>query len=56
MGPLLQPIQVPPDNFPSFQCIDYSAQLGVIRKTDEGALDAIFYAIDKDIKEHRSQD
>jgi len=30
MGPLLQPVQVPLDGFPSFQPIDCTTQLGVI--------------------------
>ena len=36
MGPLLQPVQVSLGGFPSFQCIDCTAQLGVIRKLAEG--------------------
>ena len=54
MGPLLQPVQVPLDGFPSLQYIDCTTQLGVI--TAEGALDAIVYVIDEDVEEHRSQD
>ena len=34
--------------FPSLQCINCTAQLGVIHKLAEGALDAIIYVIDKD--------
>ena len=30
MGPLLQPVQAPLDGFPSFQCTNCTAQLGVI--------------------------
>ena len=56
MGPLLQSVQVPLDGFPSFQRIDCTAQLGVIRKLAGGALDAIVYVTDKDVKEHWSQD
>ena len=56
MGPLLQPSQVPLDGFPSFQCVDCTTQLGVIRKLAEGALDAIVCVIDKDVEEHSSQD
>ena len=56
MGPLLQPVQVSLDGFPSFQCINCTTQLGVIRKLAEGALDAIIYVIDKDVEEHQSQD
>ena len=56
MGLLLQPVQVPLDSFPSLQCIDCTAQLGVIRKFAEGALDAIVYVIDEDVEKHWSQD
>ena len=56
MGPLLQPVQVPLDGLPSFQRIDCTAQLGVICKLAEGALDAIICVIDQDAEEHRSQD
>ena len=45
MGPLLQPVQVPLDGFPSFQCIDCTTQLGVICKLAEGALDAIYVIV-----------
>ena len=41
VGQLLQPAQVPRDGFPSLQRINCTAQLGVIRKLAEGALDAI---------------
>ena len=56
MGPLLQPVQVPLDVFPSLQCDNCTAQLGVISKLVEGALDAIVYVTDKDVEEHQSQD
>ena len=55
MGPVLQPVQVPLDGFPSFQRIGCTTQLGVIRKLAEGALDAVIYVIDKDVEEHRSK-
>ena len=55
MGPLLQPVQVPLDGFPSFQCIDCTAQLCVICKVAEGALNATVYVIDEDVEEHWSQ-
>jgi len=47
MGPLIQPVQVPLDGFPSFQCIDCTTKLGVICKLAEGALDAIIYVTDE---------
>ena len=50
MGPLLQPVQVPLDGFPSFQCIDCTTQLGVIHILAEGALDAIVCVIDEMLK------
>ena len=43
MGPLLQPVQVPLDGFPYFQRMNSTAQLGVICKLAEGALNAIVY-------------
>ena len=52
MGPLLQPAQVPLDGFPSFQRIDCTAQLGVIRKLAKGALDAMIYVTDEDVEKH----
>jgi len=56
MGPLLKPVQVPLDDFPSLLCIDCNIQLGVIHHLAEDALDAIIYFIDEDVEEHRSQD
>ena len=56
MGQLLQPAQVPLDGFPSFQCIDCTAQLGVICKLAEGALDDIVYVIDEDVGERQAED
>ena len=47
MDPLFKPVQVPLDGFPSLQCIDCTAQLGVICKLAEGALDSIVYDSDK---------
>ena len=54
MGPLLQPVQIPLDGFPSFQCIDCTAQLGVVCKLAEGALDAIICVTDDDVEEYQS--
>ena len=56
MGPLLQPVQVPLDGFPSLQCVNSTAQLGVVCKLAGGALDFIIYVIDEDVEEHWSQD
>ena len=55
MDLLLQPVQVPLDGFPSFLCIDCTAQFGVIHKLAEGALDPTVDVIDEDTKEHCSQ-
>jgi len=55
MNPLLQPVQVPLDGFPSLQCIDCTAQLRIVCKLAEGALHAIICVIDKDVEEQRSQ-
>ena len=41
MGPLLKPVQVPLDGFPSFQYINCTTQLGAICKLAEGALDKV---------------
>ena len=56
MGPLLQDVQDPLDVFPSLLCIHCTAQLGVIRRLAEGALNAIVCVIDEDVEEHCSQD
>jgi len=45
VGPLLQPVLVPLDGFPSLQCIDCNTQIGVICKLAEGALNSIVYVI-----------
>jgi len=50
MGPLLQPVHVPLGGFPSFQCIDRTAQLGVIHKLAEDALNAIICVRDEDVE------
>jgi len=56
VGPLLQPVQVPLDGFPSLQCINCTTQLGVVCKLAEGSLDSIVYVIDEDVEEYQSQD
>ena len=56
MGSLLQPVQVPLDGFSSLQCIDCTAQLGVVCKLAESALDASVCVTDEDVEEHQSQD
>ena len=44
-------VQVHLDGIPSFCHINCTTQLGVMYKLAEGALDAIIYAIDKDVEE-----
>jgi len=51
MVPLLQPVEVHLDDFPSFLYINCTTQLGVIHKLAEGALDAIVYVTDEDVEE-----
>jgi len=50
MGPILQPVQVPLDGFLSSYCINCTAQLGVICKLAQGALDAIIYVTEEDFE------
>ncbi|KAK4822945.1 hypothetical protein QYF61_023445 [Mycteria americana] len=54
-GPLLQLVQVPLDDIPSFRHVNCTTQLGVICKLAEGALDPTLYIIDEDIKQYWSQ-
>ncbi|KAK4826357.1 hypothetical protein QYF61_007951 [Mycteria americana] len=55
MGPLLQLVQVPLDDFLSFWHVNRTTQLGVICKCAEGALDPTVYIIAENIKQHWSQ-
>ncbi|KAK4810276.1 hypothetical protein QYF61_015306 [Mycteria americana] len=50
LGPSIQPVQVPLQSLPTLQQIYTPAQLGVICKLLEGALDPFVQIIDKDIK------
>ncbi|KAK4820477.1 LOW QUALITY PROTEIN: hypothetical protein QYF61_027938, partial [Mycteria americana] len=54
-GPLLQLVQVPLDDIPSFWPVNCTTQLGVICKLAEGALDLAVDAIDENIEQHWSQ-
>ncbi|KAK4806259.1 LOW QUALITY PROTEIN: hypothetical protein QYF61_013403 [Mycteria americana] len=54
-GPLLQLVQVPLDDIPSFWCVNCTTQLGVICKLAEGALNPTVYVVDEDIGQHWSQ-
>ena len=49
MGPLLQPVQVPLDGFLSVQCIDCTAQIGVICKLVVSALQKRVWVLEKSL-------
>ncbi|KAJ7404971.1 testosterone 17-beta-dehydrogenase 3-like [Willisornis vidua] len=53
---LLNFVQVPLEHIPFFCCVSFTAQLHVICKLAEGALDPSVCAIDEDIKKCQSQD
>ncbi|KAK4831992.1 hypothetical protein QYF61_020375 [Mycteria americana] len=55
LGPSIQPVQVPLQRLPTLQQINTPAQLGVICKLTEGALDPLVQIIDKDIKQNWPQ-
>ncbi|KAK4830186.1 LOW QUALITY PROTEIN: hypothetical protein QYF61_009213 [Mycteria americana] len=50
-SPSIQPVQVPLQSLPTLKQINTPAQLGVICKLTEGALDPLIQIIDKDIKQ-----
>ncbi|KAK4819006.1 hypothetical protein QYF61_022837 [Mycteria americana] len=50
LGPWIQPVQVPLQSLPTLKQINTPAQLGVVCKLTEGALDPLVQIIDKDIK------
>ncbi|KAK4824816.1 hypothetical protein QYF61_019666 [Mycteria americana] len=51
LGPSIQPVQVPLQSLPTLKQINTPAQLGVICKLTEGALDPLIQIIDIDIKQ-----
>ncbi|KAK4822041.1 hypothetical protein QYF61_006954 [Mycteria americana] len=51
LSPSIQPVQIPLQSLPPFKQINTPAQLGVICKLTEGALDPFVQIIDKDIKQ-----
>ncbi|KAK4828527.1 hypothetical protein QYF61_026949 [Mycteria americana] len=55
LGPSIQTVQVPLQSPPPLQQINTPAQLGVICKLTEGALDPFVQIIDKDIKQNWPQ-
>ncbi|KAK4821571.1 LOW QUALITY PROTEIN: hypothetical protein QYF61_023478 [Mycteria americana] len=54
-GPLLQLVQVPPNDIPSFWRVKCTTQLGAICKLAEGAFDLAVNVIDENIEQHWSQ-
>ncbi|KAK4831982.1 hypothetical protein QYF61_020365 [Mycteria americana] len=55
LGPSIQPVQVPLQSLPTLQQINTPAQLGVVCKLAEGALDPFVQITDKDIKQNWPQ-
>ncbi|KAK4826531.1 hypothetical protein QYF61_010028 [Mycteria americana] len=55
LGPSIQPVQVPLQSLPPLKQINTPAQLGVICKLTEGALDPFVQIIDKDVKQNWPQ-
>ncbi|KAK4817189.1 LOW QUALITY PROTEIN: hypothetical protein QYF61_003582, partial [Mycteria americana] len=55
LGPWIQPVQVPLQSLPALQQINTPAQLGVICKLTEGALDPFVQILDKDVKQNWPQ-
>ncbi|KAK4822219.1 hypothetical protein QYF61_011860 [Mycteria americana] len=55
LGPSIQPVQVPLQSLPTLKQIKAPAQLVVICKLTEGALDPFVQIIDKDIKQNWPQ-
>ncbi|KAK4806181.1 hypothetical protein QYF61_001104 [Mycteria americana] len=55
LSPSIQPVQVPLQSLPPLKQINTPAQLGVVCKLTEGALDPFIQIIDKDIKQHWPQ-
>ncbi|KAK4815370.1 hypothetical protein QYF61_001358 [Mycteria americana] len=51
LGPSIQPVQIPLQSLPTLEQIDTPAQLGVICKLTEGALNSLIQIIDKDTKQ-----
>ncbi|GAB0180261.1 hypothetical protein GRJ2_000491400 [Grus japonensis] len=55
LSPLIQPVQIPLQCLPTFKQINTPAQLGVVYKLPEGALDPLIQVTDKDVKENWPQ-
>ncbi|KAK4816506.1 hypothetical protein QYF61_017467 [Mycteria americana] len=54
-SPLIQPVQIPLQSLPTIKQINTPAQLGVVCKLTEGALDPFVQIIDKDVKQNWPQ-
>jgi len=55
LGPSVQSVQIPLQSLPTLKQIDTPAQLGVICKLTEGALNPLIQVFDKDVKQDRTQ-
>jgi len=55
LGPSIQSVQTPLQSLPTLKQIDAPAQLGVICKLTEGALNPLIQIIDKDVKRDLTQ-
>jgi len=55
LSPLIQPVQIPLQSFPTLKQVDTPIQLGVICKLTEGPLNPLIQIIDKDVKQNRTQ-
>ncbi|PKU44393.1 hypothetical protein llap_5336 [Limosa lapponica baueri] len=55
MGPSLKPVKFPLGGIPSFQHVDRSTQLGVVRKLAEGAHNPTAHVANKDVRQYQSQ-
>ncbi|KAK4821661.1 hypothetical protein QYF61_027129 [Mycteria americana] len=55
LGPSIQPVQIPLQSLPTLKQINTPAQLGVICKLTEGALNPFVQIIDKDTKQNWPQ-
>jgi len=55
LGPSIQPAQIPLQSLLTLEQIDTPAQLGVICKLTEGALNPLMQIIDRDVKQDLTQ-
>jgi len=55
LGPLIQSAQILLQSLPTLKQIDTPAQLGVICKLTEGALNPLIQIINKDVKQDQTQ-